>query len=374
MFFVFHLAVVLVAMYVFWIVDDNTNPSTASSVFDVYAFLVVAILLLRTKKLDWVALGAILFGLSFIVLQYMYYEQSNEIMHTNIFLKNVRFIVYLVLFIVAGRASMRPAGVEANIPGQFFLKFLLVSMALWYLYQILVLEYYRPRFYAENNFEIPGILILTAVYLSYSKLSRSWAFASIAVSFVSLSKSGIVEAAYFYLRTQFERLTAQRVLLLFVSCIVIFLGGYLLILERMGRRTIMEVDRVIFLMNLYDVMAASSVGRVLFGHGVATVLPYWVCLEQKYYGQRNILTYAYCDASIFHSVLLRLVYEIGLVGLALFLFVWYYSLVKFLGVWLGRTAFVIAFLASLSVTGFSNSITIWPVFCALLAFSFMKKS
>jgi hypothetical protein len=208
--------------------------------------------------------------------------------------------------------------------------------------------------------------------LSYSgnsaKDSKYYPLFGGVLSVLSMSKSGILEAAYVILMGRNNRVSIKSIVILGFSGLLV--GGIVAVVlfSRMKGIELDSLDRFRFLMVFWDLMMNSSFVEVAFGHGAASTLSFSSCVELKYWASAISDDYAFCDATVFHSLFLKLAYDFGLIGLAAFLYSWIYFLQRYFGKSLGLKLFIVVFLCSLSVSGFSNSIVIWPLFFILVFF------
>ncbi|NRA18517.1 MAG: hypothetical protein HRU04_23770 [Oceanospirillaceae bacterium] len=235
-------------------------------------------------------------------------------------------------------------------------------MTLVYIIEMLLLGTTRPRLYSENNYEIPAVLMLTAIFFSLGKLNKLWNYFVVALSFMSMSKSGVIEGVILFLRNEVKNIKIFGFVFLCLFGLLFIFIAYNIINSRLTNIDIYNLDRVKFLFVFFELLEESTYLEVLFGHGIADILPYSSCLELKYWASLISQDYAYCDSTVLHSFILKLFYDTGLIGVLSIIGLWFVFVRKYFGKELGLTLFLIVIVCSISVSGFSNSIVIWPLF------------
>jgi hypothetical protein len=263
---------------------------------------------------------------------------------------------------------------------QTFVLFFSTIFIISYSFQIIVFGSDRPRLYSENNFEIPSLLLfLSAIFaINYNhviplKPKNKWIILLGTLStFLSLSKSGVLEALTLAL-SRAKKINNIKQLTLFISvAVLISLLTVTVILSRLGGQNVEHNDRYIFLRHFISDFSKGDYLQWLLGNGVASKLPHQTCTTLSYFSEAIFETALYCNSLIYHSFLLRLVYDYGILSALIFLLIWYKLLRLTFKASLANIIFLIVMVASLSVSGFANSIIIWPIF-TLTCFHFLRK-
>lgn len=372
-FFLFHAATVLLSVFIYYFLDKK--PTAASIVFDLYIIVALFYCIFKTnsflfKSLSFWAL------LVFLVVHFLNYFVFNSYGYESIydFLRSIRFLLYLLIYIVISECRNTYKERVKVVETESFVLFAKTIISVFFIVYLvqMAIGSERPRFFSENNYEIPLLLSLMSINEYLSK-KRNVFFSGIAylTALISFSKSGLLEASYVYLRFFLRDITARKIAYLLV---ITFIGGYvilMILISRVGGQDLVDIDRFKFFLVFWDLMVESNYGEIFLGHGMASSLPFTSCIELKYWANDIFSDYSYCNATVFHSFLLKLVYECGILGSLLIIYAWYYYIIRDYGRWLGRVLFTIVIICSLSVSGFGNSIVIWILFLGLfINFSF----
>ncbi|MBL4799497.1 MAG: hypothetical protein JKY50_19000 [Oleispira sp.] len=371
LFLIFHVGMLVICMAAFILKD---LPTAASPIFDVYILCLVIFSLFKSsafigrKALVWIMILLVYFG--GYVTAYYSFNEYGYVSNYEMF-RSIRFVYYLLAFILVSELALSNGEKVRCISSESYSTFffyLVVVMTLVYLVKIILLGSSRPTLYSENNYEIPSILIAYSIFQTLNKKDTSFrgkvtTYLSYFLAILSLSKSAVIEAVFVYLKIKMNRPTATNILILLFS---VPLGLLLIYAVFSLRSTEGVVDRLQFLVVFLDLVQDFSFQETMLGKGLANELPFSSCMQLKFWASRMFSDYSYCNSTAFFSFQLKVFYDFGLIGLLLCLGTWCYFLVRYYGVGLGTTIFLIMFLCSLSVSGFNNSIIIWTIFLGLL--------
>jgi hypothetical protein len=183
--------------------------------------------------------------------------------------------------------------------------------------------YYRPRLFIENNFELLFLSILLVGSIKYSNkinFVNLLMFSFIAIS--SKSRSGI--AIFFfiificYFKKEYLKIKYLWIYLLIALCLVI---GIDQVIQRIPEGGIESIDRFRFFFFFLEEIKDWSFLNYLFGESIITPLSPSTCSKLSYYDQ----LYSFkgdgtCYSVIFHSFILRIIFDHGFLG---FLFLFY---------------------------------------------------
>ncbi|WP_157832759.1 hypothetical protein [Croceivirga radicis] len=175
-------------------------------------------------------------------------------------------------------------------------------------------------------------MFLTLVfYLSYlinKRVSYGEQFMLAIIFLLSGSKSAIL-ILFFVLAVVNYKLLLKRIHVLLPGAMLFIVLGYEVIKQRMGGAFDLEkVDRFRFLMLFFKEVENWSFWDFLVGAERITALDPYVCQQLAYY--QTLFSYSgdgTCYSVIFHSYLLRIIYDHGLIGL-LFMLVILYTICK----------------------------------------------
>jgi hypothetical protein len=363
-----HLVLFLSSISVYHFVGGRATVS--SPLFDIYILCVFVFTIIRVRSVFPVYEYIIIFlfliyygGYILTAFNYSDYIDYYELIRSS------RFVFYLLFFIILSNYSVfhpKRTQIIDSFNYKMIYYFLLVLFFLFYAAQVIVFSEFRPKLFGENNYEIPALLIISSFFEfipTKNSASKKTMLFTYLISLISLSKSGILELFFYITHKRFRDFNIKKLIYIIPFFFIIIITGIVMLKVRSGDQTLSDMDRVRFLMIFIENMDLSS---WLFGHGLATRLPVGACIELKYWASSISDDYWNCTSTVYHSFILKLIYDMGMIGLLICLSLWFFYLKRSFGAYLGRTIFGIVLICSLSVTGFSNSIVIWPIFMALL--------
>lgn len=357
----FYFLIVLSFFVSVFLFSISSRVTISSSIFDLVLLLSLVLAFFRKPDFSRLFLRSCLLFLMGYFIYFYFYIQGFYVNFPVVFefLRSSRHFVYLFLFYVLFLFVKDQEPLDFPYSHhQYLWKGLVFCYLAFYLFDVFILGNYRPTFIAENNYEIVSLILLSIFVFS----GYFYSFLVFFVSVLSLSKSGIL--VYFF--TFFMQSNLFKRYLIFLAPLGAFfllIVFNVLILLR-GAEDISEIDRFRFLVSFWEVFSRDGIRGFIFGFGIAAELPFYVCLEFDFYSVMNVRP-EYCNSIIYHSFLMRILYDSGFLGLFLFLGVWYWLLIRAFGLYTGFVIVVILLISSLSVSAFSNSIVIWPLFYAL---------
>lgn len=304
----------------------------------------------------------------FLYTYYLYSLPQHFVLYE--YLRSFRVFFYLISFILAVNYVMctqhRP--VEVNEAG--FVKCIVLLFLVVYLVKALVLGVARPWLFSENNFEMAMVMMLLAIAVYYNESRRNHFFYLISgagMAIISFSKSAILEAAALIGRQlKFKSMS---------SVIFAVIGGFAVIVtvlyvfsQRLGDDSIEDVDRFLFLTVFWQEYSMDGLFSMLFGYAPASNLTNTSCMILGFWVDSMFSGLNYCNSVIFHSFIMRLVYDFGLITSIAFVSAWWYLIGLIYGMRLSITLMAILLLSALSVSSFSNGIILFPVFLLISKF------
>jgi hypothetical protein len=363
------IVAVLLLVCIFVYILSGFQPGKVSLLFDLFlvvllfgVFIFVGgaifspIFMLVCVCSFYAIFGAIIYG-----ERHFFYNYNFEI------LRSSRFIFYLIIFVGLSEAVRGAQGLRFINVGHLrrALEVLVPIFLLTYFVQMVVFGNGRPYLFSESNFEMPflvGIFIILFYYEGRQSLYvRVMAVSIFVIVLLSLSKSAILMFFVSMVVLTIRRITFGGVALfafLLISVVSMFI-------IRSGDKSFEEMDRFQFLVVLYDAMSGLKLSDVLFGSGVASLMPLESCLKLVFWANHINEEGYVCNSTPLHSFLMRSTWDIGLVFTMLYIFMWYYYLKILHGLRLALALLSVALISSLSVSGFSNSIIIFPLFLSL---------
>lgn len=277
-----------------------------------------------------------------------------------------RWVLYLIAFAMAVGRKWGPIGSLAKVTWALLLMAFTKSAATY----LVVGPGERPGLLLENNFELALFAGLAGVlYNHISGRQRFWMIVVLGcVVALSGSRSGAVAFVILALFAATQLNKANVFVRYVVGIAIVGLGvaAYWVFEQRAAAVT--RVDRLNFL----DVFLGETHDWTLltwiFGTTPITELSYGACMRLSYY---QVLWSSTGDGScysvILHAFLMRVIFDAGLIGLAIAVFVpWY--LMRRAGVATGLTVALVAIgLANaFSVSGINNPYVALPMLLAIL--------
>ena len=347
-----------------FVTDQNTTASFFFDFFIVAQTLWLKIACDRRKSyhLNYLAIFLILYLVVNAQLFYLNYPQGDWLQ----FMRSSRWVLYCVLFVLCVDARYHSIQSKlANVRSlPFVVTVVFVICGAVYLSK-LGSGNSRPTVFAENNFEAPLFLAL-GVILSYSLNKNRLLFVSYLLSFISLSKSAALAAAYV---VSFRLCGSRSIGQALIGIILVFfaLAISIYVFEtRLAGKDIWAVDRLRFLNVLAIESKDSNLIQIIFGHGIATKLSQESC-QALWPWARNIFDdFRDCNSVVLHSFFMRLFYDCGIFGFLVLGYVWMVFAKKVFSRDVCLLLMGIYSINSLSVSGFNNSIVIFASFLVLL--------
>lgn len=361
MYFYLSIIVYVLAILIYKYKGTATAASLIFDLFIVVSFFCTVLLyggiMLLFKCVFWLLLLVVA-----LLLEYFFYSNITYISIFE-FSRSFRFIFYLFVFLFFTFHFMsNDETYSTKRMGQYTSLYflLLVVMFLAYCIQVIILHDRRPALFSENNFEIPALVVMMLISFKLTGIPKGILkkYLYLPISFLSLSRSGFLGAAFVFI---FNRRFAYTSILM-VPLLIIFSVVFLyLIASSRGQLNFESLDRFRFFLFFLESFLDGRWYNYLFGYGISSELPKSICLSLDYYAVMNVRP-EYCSSTIFHSFFMKVFYDFGILGALFFILVWFFLLKKLFGSKVGLMIFCVISISSLSVSGFSNSIIIWPIY------------
>ncbi len=289
---------------------SNHHILKANLVFEMVTLVTIFILLISLEIRKPKAL------LSFILFSYLLIKAFINIAFNEInivdFIISHKFIVYLILGLMI--SDIKTSGWD-SFGGLF--KILLFGFFIKYLVSVLTGLNYRPSLFAENNFELMFLLIASITkHENINKLTTIELIIILCVFLLSGSRSGLVCLLFVFTIYNIKDLSIKSIMNLFALLILSTIVGFIF-LSRMSSFNLESIDRFVFMQGFIDASEHKTILEHLFGSVVIEKIPQNVCSSFSYYsilfshGDDGIS----CYSNIFHSFVLRCIYDFGVFGL-----------------------------------------------------------
>lgn len=301
----------------------NLNTRTiieAKPVFEIYVIIFLLIAFFRGKKRlakqKFFLLVICISILLISIFKFLYKPHLAKFSDYLIIYKSIYYLTILLLASTYGKLN------KSTITDLFdWLKYIFLFK---YVFVIIAngSSFVRPDLFVENNFELIFLLLLfigkNAINGKPSKLdiiivscifiisgSRSALFSLIIVLFLSDYGQGLKYTIAKYGLT-----------------IVAILAFVYVFLQRMGTGEISSIDRVQFLLLFYNELQSWEILNFLFGSPFLSPVSQSTASALSYYSElfsnhNNLIAFSV----VYHSYLLRIIYDFGFLGLAFILYV-----------------------------------------------------
>jgi hypothetical protein len=354
----FLLIPIVLVSFVGLISFGQYNVFPAASIFEAVAFLIVGWLSWRMSEQI-----AILSVFIFIYISYFYARAifTSEANLFDIIVATKAFIYLLLIGLATGKKILMPLKLER------LFNILLVVFLVKYLYSIIFSLDDRPGVFTENNFELMTLFILAiGVKALRGNLYKAEIFALLFITALSGSRSGAIELMFLiFLGIHFNydiKLSLYKRLPTLAMLLIVVVVGFF-ILDSRSSGGIEAIDRYRFLMLFIDETSSWSIWQWAVGSAPLTALSSSTCSSLYYYQQLfSFNGDGSCYSVIFHSMLLRAVFDHGLLSL-LFINFFLWKVLKKSGYNSKTIVQVIGVLAinGLSVSSFNSIFAVLPI-------------
>lgn len=324
-------------------------------------------------------LNSHLFFLSIITLGYVFYYTLFGLVVADANVLDVATSVkaFIYLIIIAYLANKMVLKVNTL---EIIFKALMYIFLVKYGYSRILGLSERPGVFTENNFELMFVYIIAAglwQLRGYTKPTEMLIL--ILIAGLSGSRSGVLELlwlAFIGRRSKNLKINVDRRMnyLTPVLFAAILLISYFIISSR-SVGGLEEIDRFKFLLLFLDETKDWSVGQWLVGSNPMTALNSYTCDALAYY--ENLFSYSgdgRCYSVIFHSMLIRTIFDHGILGLFfIFYFIWRVMRTSFYD---GKTigsVIGILLINALSVSSFNSVYASLAIGILVISFSHNKK-
>lgn len=338
------------------------NPLPTNILFELLVF--TAFLVVKKRMTNTVLL-VFLLSFSFLFFEFLFEVALRGVNIGDFFIAYKSFFYLMILSPFAGKHLFSAHSLNALF--RLLLIVFLIKYVLWWLFA----DIKRPGVFAENNFELLFLLLVTiAVKIRCGKLNSYQLVSLTIIMFLSGSRSGLLSFLFVLFIFSIEKFDF-KLILKFVGLSVVALGVFGVFVSRMGVGGIESVDRFVFFQNFLFAISDWDFGNFIFGSYSLSPLPDLVCSNLSFYESLFSLSGdGTCYSIILHSFLLRVIYDHGLLGL-FFLSVCLMYLMLKSGLTLKGALTVLGILAinGLSVSSFNSVYSMIGMILLLSSFS-----
>ncbi|MCG6325587.1 hypothetical protein [Vibrio alginolyticus] len=232
-------------------------------------------------------------------------------------------IIYLMLLLLLGRTRV-PVN-PSIILGLY--KILLFAFLLKYLLSKFVFGIARPGLFYENNFELILLIVVHAV-LSYHGFIKGVKVRSVyyLVVILSGSRSALVTMVFLEYMLMSSGISIKKILGLICIALLSVVVAYIFV-SRLDGRGVESIDRLFFLSMFLNEYSSFDMIQYIFGTQPITSLSYDTCNNFRFYSSifsdfdNNV-----CFSVLFHSFILRTLFDHGVLGLVFITYVLYFCL------------------------------------------------
>jgi hypothetical protein len=288
--------------------------------------------------------------LGYLGLSYIYAVQIKGANVEDFLLIYKSFIYLFFLSLLAGKKLMTYEGTNRLffiLLGLFFIK---------YVAMIVVKGDDRPILYMENNFEL---MLLYALFLIRYTVTKEKAMMLLGlvglITILSLSRSCLLMFSVLVIFVFYDSYKKTRVFI--IPGAILILGGVILFIFSQRDSSLEDIDRFKFMLVWWSQVKDWSLFEWLFGAPRITNLTPNACMFFMHWYDTLFSRSGNgtCYSVVFHSFLLRAIYDHGILGLVFIIFASYKLLtvsgVKKIVAWVFVTIVIIN---GLSVSSFNN--------------------
>ena len=234
----------------------------------------------------------------------------------------------------------------------------------------------RPSLFTENNYEIALIIEFFLIIFFMAKknneeLNSIWLWILVPITLLSSSRSGaislflVVALLPRYRKKILKTFSFSRNRNIFVICLSIW--SLLFVIENRNQ-SIFSSDRANFFRIFVEELQKKGISEILFGNFQIIPLPVSVCEQFNYYSslfQDHIA--GSCFSVVFHSFVLRLIWDFGILGLIIcFTAVFFATNSEFTNSF-RLLVLIIALVNATSVSGPNNVYVVFPILLSRIA-------
>jgi hypothetical protein len=268
-----------------------------------------------TKQLRGLGFFSINRGLGFfsINLVYIYFSYLYAVLYNHVHILDFLLAFKAFIYLMALSLIINKKVFNTKIM-LTFISLMYVLFLIKYLYLIVVHSNPRPTVYIENNFELMFLCTLYLIRFQITKKNQIYYLLLLGVIiFLSFSRSAILMYAVIFLFVINRSIKKHRIIF-FAGGIILIVSLVLYIFFTRGNK-IEEMDRYIFLQAFFYETREWDFFQYMLGAPRITRLSHYTYNALSYYEGLLDHTGTGCYAAMFHSYLLRVVFDHGILGL-----------------------------------------------------------
>lgn len=282
-----------------------------------FEIFLLALFFLNSFKLNKKFIPIVLVSLIYVLGSFVYAVIINNT-HVLDFLLVYKFFIYvLFLAFLVGKKIL-----EENTFRKLY-KFLLWTFFIKYVISVFVFKNARPVLFYENNYELMFLSLLFYLNFILVKKTSYWEQFLLALVFIlSGSKSALLILVFLLVIVNYQFLYKKAHIIIpgIISLVLISLGVFK---QRMGGEfNIENIDRFKFLMVFVREVKGWSFMDFILGAERITPLSDFACGKLGYY--QSLFSYSgdgSCYSVIFHSYILRVIFDHGVLGLLAMMYI-----------------------------------------------------
>jgi len=268
----------------------------------------------------------IMFMAFYLALTFIIFMHSNNF-HIADYLIAYKFIFYLIFMLQVSSSDIIS---ERNLRNIFYI--FLVSMFLRYVVVYTFELYKRPLLFTENNFELMIILLLwVQVSLHKKYVCNIVTILVLLTVLLSGSRSAMLSYIVIFIskRVIFNDVSVSRKIVISFFAIILLLSAISIFLLIRPLGDLSAIDRLMFVQVFLAESKGWSVTSWLFGTWPITPLSKFGCDQMLFYDRLfSRFDPELCYSPVFHSMLLRIIYDHGIIGLFFAYGLVYYALYR----------------------------------------------
>lgn len=321
----------------------------------------MALLNISFRKSDHLFTGLFLlyYALTFWLVSFLKSNPSFEV------LRSTKWLFFLIAIVFTSPRFNLSQDYLRKVTRKVLLLFACVYTYLIYKNGI----FSRPNLITENNYEVN--LLICLFLLSFVQNSRFnkhhffWYLVTAYIVFISKSRSCLIGfllmSIYLVIKVSSNRRRIQNtVIVLIFSSISLY---FILLLREIN---LGNIDRIMFLKIFINEMSMHSSTQILFGNLGLQTLSIDACNTLRFYStlQTNVV-FGHCYSVVLHSMILRMIFDFGIVGFLVAYIVLYRAL-KNVDRLITNSLIILSITNGFSVSGINNVYVTLPFLLAIL--------
>lgn len=318
---IFFFVLILLGLYSFLHMNSWDIPYTLNILETLFFFCSLVLLFTSVTRQQIQLLPYTIVSLNYIIISFIYATQIHSHYVLDFFLIYKSFIYISFLFMIAGKRILEEK--QIIIFTNIIFAFFILKYSLSHIFNFI----HRPFIYTENNFELMFIAILY-LYIAMNKKENKNIYLALygLITLLSFSRSGAGIFIFVAFMSYINKINIKLVFISIITLPILLLFVFVIFSSR--GESMETLDRLNFLRVFINETEHWNIIDYFIGSPRITQLGYNSCQELSFYevlfsksGSGD------CYSVIFHSFILRVIFDHGILGFGFLIFSTYKLLV-----------------------------------------------